>query len=245
MNEPIQFLVDHGYSVLFVWVLAEQTGLPVPSIPFLLAVGALAETGRLNFTVALGVAVLAALLSDSSWYQAGHRYGKKVLHLVCRISLEPDTCVRQTENILLRHGARSLLVAKFLPGLSATAAPLAGMSRMRLSRFLFFDGLGALIWAGSYMGGGYIFSDHLEQAAAYSMQFGSSLIVLLVGALAIYVGRHYIRRQRFIRESVRRHIGSRIQQRNGLGAGRWTKPLVPECKHKPCSPLSSCLDSTR
>src|SRR5712691_2508672 len=144
MNETLWFLLRHGYSVLFAWVLVEQLGLPVPSVPLLLAAGALAGRGRLNLSLVAALPIVAALLSDALWYELGRRRGVKVLQFLCRISLEPDSCVRRTENVFARHGARSLLVAKFVPGLN-TAAP----EPVPLLRCAGGDGLGGRVcWAG-------------------------------------------------------------------------------------------------
>lgn len=198
MNETFQFLIRHGYTVLFVWVFAEQIGLPLPAVPLLLAAGALAGAGQMNFALALGLALVAALASDTIWYEIGRRRGASVLNFLCRISLEPDSCVRRTEGIFARHGARSLLVAKFIPGLNTAAPPLAGVFQMRLSRFLFFDVLGSLLWAGSFLLLGYAFSDQFERVAQRALDLGSWLLVLLVGGLAAYIGWKYIQRQRFL-----------------------------------------------
>ena len=200
MNETLGFLLRHGYSVLFVWVLAEQLGLPVPSVPLLLAAGALAGRGHLNLSLVAALPILAALMSDALWYQLGRRRGVKVLQFLCRISLEPDSCVRRTEDVFARHGARSLLVAKFVPGLNTAAPPLAGVFRMRLGRFLFFDALGVMVWVGAFVGLGYVFSDQLERVADHALRLGTGLLVLLLGALASYIGWKYLRRRQFMRE---------------------------------------------
>ena len=127
MEHMIQFLLHHGYSVIFVWVFVEQLGLPVPSAPALLAMGALAGRGEFSFWLTLALATLASLGSDFFWFELGRHRGHNILNQLCRISLEPDSCVRRTQNLFIRYGARSLLVAKFVPGLGAVAAPLAGM----------------------------------------------------------------------------------------------------------------------
>lgn len=199
MDETFQFLIRHGYSVLFVWVLAEQLGLPLPATPLLLAAGALAGAGQMNIWLAIALAVLASLLGDVSWYEFGRRRGGKVLNLLCRISLEPDSCVRKTENAFVRHGSRSLLLAKFVPGLNTMAPPLAGIIGMRLWRFLIFDALGALLYIGLFTGLGFVFSNQLEQVAARVASLGFSLLVILGGGLAAYVAWKYIQRRRFIR----------------------------------------------
>ncbi len=201
MNDVVQFGLQYGYVVLFVWVLAEQIGFPVPSIPFLLAVGALAGAGRLNFGFVLALGVAAALLADLLWYYAGRRRGPKVLQLLCRLSFEPEACVHSAQKVFAKHGARSLLVAKFIPGLNLVAAPLAGLIRMRVPRFLLFDGVGAFIWVAGYAGLGYLFSDQLQQIAAYATRLSSSLLVILLGCVSAFVGWKYLKRRRALRET--------------------------------------------
>jgi len=200
MHQAFDFLIRHGHSVLFVWVLIEQLGVPIPAMPLLLAAGALAGTGHLSFFAALLFAVLGALTSDSVWFQLGRHKGIKVLQLLCRISLEPDSCVRRTEGIFSKQGARSLLVAKFLPGLGLVTPPLAGIFRMRFRRFLLFDAIGSTLWAGAFLALGYIFAGQIERVAANLASLGGWLLVLAVGALAAYIAFKFIARQRFLRE---------------------------------------------
>ena len=199
MDETFQFLIRHGYSVLFIWVLAEQLGLPLPATPLLLAAGALSGSGQMNLGLSITLAVVASLISDVSWYHFGRLRGGKVLSLLCRISLEPDSCVRKTENAFVRQGARSLLVAKFVPGLNTMAPPLAGIIGMRFSRFVFFDSVGAMLYIGSFVVVGYVFSNQLEAVAARVASLGFSLLVILVAALAAYIGWKFVQRRRFIR----------------------------------------------
>ena len=218
MDEAFQFLIRHGYSVLFVWVLAEQLGLPLPATPLLLAAGALAGQGQMNVWAAIALAVLASLIGDVSWYQFGRVRGGKVLNLLCRISLEPDSCVRETEGAFVRHGARSLLIAKFVPGLNTMAPPLAGIIGMRPGRFLLFDGLGALLYLGSFVALGYVFSNQLEQVAARVASLGFSLLVILAGALGAYIGWKYVQRRRFIRSlRIARITPDELQRRIEAG----------------------------
>jgi len=199
VDEAFRFLVRHGYAVLFAWVAAEQMGFPLPAIPLLLAAGALAGAGKLNLGLVIGTAVLASILSDGAWYEIGRRKGMKVLNLLCRMSLEPDSCVRRTEDVFTRHGARSLLVAKFVPGLTTAAPPLAGIFRMRRSRFVFFDAVGAAIWAGAFAGLGWLFSDRLERLAVQAARLGTWVLVILLTSLAAYVLWKYVHRQLFLR----------------------------------------------
>jgi membrane protein DedA with SNARE-associated domain len=198
LNESVQFLIQHGYILLFAWVLIEQMGLPVPAVPLLIAAGALAGSGKINLAVAMGSAIIAVLLADVFWYYLGRYRGGRVLKLLCRISLEPDSCVRRTENVFARHGAHSLLIAKFVPGLNTAAPTLAGIFRMPLSRFVVFDGLGAFFWVSTFIALGYGFSDQLEWVAAYFLRWGSWLLMVLLGALAAYIIWKYFQRQRFL-----------------------------------------------
>jgi membrane protein DedA with SNARE-associated domain len=206
MDEVFQFLIRHGYTVLFIWVFAEQIGIPLPSVPILLAAGALAGEGQLSFAAALGLAAIASLLSDVLWYHIGRYGGGSVPALLCRISLTPDSCVRRTEEIFLKHGIHSLLVAKFIPGLNTAAPPLAGIFRMHLAKFMVFDGLGALFWAGSFIGLGFLFSNQIEQIANHALRLGTWLVAVIIGGLLATVLWKYFERWRFLRQHVMARI---------------------------------------
>jgi membrane protein DedA with SNARE-associated domain len=199
----VQFLIRHGYVVVFASVLLDQGGLPVPSVPVLLAAGALAATGQMQLMLVLATAVAASLVSDVAWYGLGRRRGMRILNLLCRISLEPDSCVRQTEDIFARHGVPSLLVAKFIPGLSTAAPPLAGIIRMPLAQFVLFDGLGALLWIGGLVALGALFGEQLERLTASVATMGTWLIAVLLGGLLGGLGAYLLwkilARKRFLR----------------------------------------------
>src|SRR5258708_34615753 len=143
MHSALEFLLLHGYGVLLSWVFAEQIGLPGPSLPILLAAGALAGTGRFSFAGSIFLSVFASLVADSAWYALGRVRGIKVLQVLCKISLEPDSCVRRTEGVFAKQGARSLVLAKFVPGLGTVAPPLAGHFPIGPARFFLFRTLGA------------------------------------------------------------------------------------------------------
>jgi membrane protein DedA with SNARE-associated domain len=200
MHGTLQFVLRHGYALVFLVVLAEQAGLPIPSVPVLLAAGALAGQRKLSLSVTLALAVAASAIADLAWYELGRRRGHSILRLLCRISLEPDSCVRRTENLFAQRGARSLLVVKFIPGLSTASVTLAGMLRMRLWRFFAWDGAGALLWAAACAGAGFIFSAQLDRVAVHAQRLGAGLAVLLLGGLATYIAFKYRQRQRFIRD---------------------------------------------
>ena len=199
MDAVVDVLVQYGYVVVFGWVFAEQIGLPLPAVPVLLAAGAVAGNGRLSVALVLVLAAVASLVSDTIWYWIGRVRGGRVLGWLCRISLEPDSCVRRTQNAFSVHGARSLLVAKFVPGFSTAAPPLAGIIRMPLLRFVVFTGLGGLIWAGIFIGVGWLFSRQLEVAAGYVARLGGGAVALVVAGLGGYIVWKFVARQRFLR----------------------------------------------
>ena len=200
MSGPVSFVLHHPYLVLFGAVLAEQLGLPVPAMPFLLGAGALVGMNKLDPVSALALAVLASLLADLVWYEAGRRRGGSILKLLCRISLEPDSCVRRTENVFAKQGARTLLFAKFLPGLNTVAPPMAGMIGMSLPRFLFWDALGALLWSGGYFLVGLAFADQIDAVAERAAALGGRLVVGVLTLFALWLLYKYAQRQRFIRD---------------------------------------------
>ena len=200
LKETLQFVVDHGYAVLFAWVFAEQLGLPIPSLPILLAAGALAGAGQISLGSAIMLAVVASLIADVLWYEIGRHHGGRILGLLCRIALEPESCVRRTENVFQKYGSRSLLIAKFVPGLNTAATTMAGMTGMGRLRFILFDALGALLWAGSAAYVGYLFSGQLERLALYLARTGDVAVVLLMLLLAGYILRKYLARRSFQRQ---------------------------------------------
>ncbi len=199
MAEVLSFLLRHGYGILFAFVLAEQIGLPLPAAPILLAMGALAASGNFSFALAVVVAAAAAVIGDSLWFELGKRRGESVLGLLCRISLEPDSCVKSTKDLFRNRGGYTLLFAKFVPGLSTAAPPLAGMLGWSFPRFLLMDLAGSLLWVGAFMGTGYLFHAQLEQVAASLARLGWWAAVLVGGLAALFVAWKYIQRKRFIR----------------------------------------------
>jgi len=203
MNETIQFLTEYGPLVLFAVVFVEQIGLPLPALPVLVAAGVLAGTGHVNLWIALGVTVSAALAADWIWFELGRRQGRRVLDVLCRIALEPDSCVRRTEDFFTKHGPHSLMAAKFIPGLSTIAPPLAGIVGLGVPLFLLYDGLGAVVWAGSGLGIGYLFSDQIEQAVIYAEQVAPVATGAAIGALVLYIAHKAVSRCRQLRDVPR------------------------------------------
>lgn len=186
-----------SYLAIFFIVLAEQLGLPIPAAPILVGAGALAGSGQLSLLQVIGIVFPAALAADLVWYEIGRRRGTRVLRFLCRISLEPDSCVRRTQDVFVRRGAWSLAIAKFVPGLGTVAPPLAGAIRMRLGKFLLLDGIGILAWSIAFTGLGFLFSEQLERLVGYSDRARVLIPILLAGGLTAYVGWKYLQRRRF------------------------------------------------
>lgn len=200
MNELIQFIAKNGYWVVFFGVFVEQIGVPLPSNFLLIIAGALAGLGQLDLAFVIFLTVAAALLGDTIWYCIGRIRGFQVLRFLCRISLEPDSCVSGAKGMFLRHGASSLIVAKFVPGFSTVAQPIAGAMNMNPGRFVILDGLGSLIWATVFVGLGYVFSDQFEQIVGYAANFGWWFGLILAAGLALYIAWKFVSRHRFIRK---------------------------------------------
>jgi membrane protein DedA with SNARE-associated domain len=199
MSDTVQFVVRHGYLLIFFWLLAEQAALPIPSLPLLLVSGALARTGQLKLSSVITYALAACLIADNVWFQLGKRFSARALQFICKVSLEPDSCVRRTENVFVKYGLSSLLLSKFIPGLNVVAAPLAGGSGANFGRFLLFDTLGALIWITSYVFAGYIFSYQLELAVGYAIRMGSGFVLVAICTLAAWIAWKLLQRRRFVK----------------------------------------------
>jgi len=198
--ETLYHLIEqYGLLLVFVNVLVEQLGAPVPAYPTLIITGAMAQGGQYPAALLLLVAVVAALIADFTWYLAGRRYGRRVMAQLCRISLSPDSCVRQTESIYLRWGARSLLVAKFIPGFASIASALSGTMGTRRSSFLLYDALGSALWAGLGIFLGSLFSTAVDDLLAVLAQLGRYGMMLVAIALAIFVASKWWQRRRFRR----------------------------------------------
>src|ERR1700691_4545134 len=177
------FFLHYAYVILFLWVMGEQLGVPVPSIPLLLAAGTLTATHKLSFPLVLFSVVAACFVSDSLWYMLGKRFGGTMVKLVCRLSFESSLCVRKTEDYFTKYGEQALLVAKFVPGLGTVAAPIAGQTGMKYRVFLAYDLAGALFWAATVTVIGRFFGDVLKthpQALSWMGHFAGALFVLAI-----------------------------------------------------------------
>lgn len=200
MALPLHILLTYGYLLLFGWVLIEQLGVPLPATPALLAAGALSAAGRLRMTEAFAAAWLAVLVADAAWFCFGRRFGHHVLNLLCKLSLEPTTCVRRTQETFGRRRGALLLVSKFIPGLATLAAPVAAQNGMSFPAFLALDGVGSALWCGVFLAGGSFFANALQhdpRALAWMERFSGLLLLALVAA--ILTGR-VLRRRAILRK---------------------------------------------
>jgi membrane protein DedA with SNARE-associated domain/rhodanese-related sulfurtransferase len=191
--------------VVFVNVLLQQLGVPVPVLPTLLVAGSLVAGGAQGLTL-LAAAVLASVIADWLWYLAGKAFGYRVLSGLCRLSINPETCVTQTEGRFVRWGVWSLLIAKFVPGFSTVAPPIAGALRMPPVSFIIAAGLGAALWAGSAILAGWVLRDELHSALATLGEHASVLLATTVAAVAAWLGWKLWRRRRFRRQAAIPHI---------------------------------------
>jgi membrane protein DedA with SNARE-associated domain len=199
LTDGVQWLERYSVVLLPTLVVAEQVGIPLPAVPALLVVGALAAEGRVSVWLIIGAIAAVALPVDLVWHELGRRRGARVLSGLCRLSLEPDVCVRRTENLFLRHGIRALLVSKFLPGLTTVMPPLAGIFGVSRVRFVFYDLAGVVLWAGFWVGVGHVFSDTIEVVVQRVAALGRTAGFLVMGALVGYVLLKYLRRWLFLR----------------------------------------------
>jgi membrane protein DedA with SNARE-associated domain len=199
LSGSVEWLERYSIVILPALVVAEQIGIPLPAVPALLAVGALAAQGRISLVLVIGAIAIVALPVDLVWHEIGRRRGARVLTGLCRLSLEPDVCVRRTENIFLRYGVRALLVSKFLPGLTTVMPPLAGIFGVARLRFVLYDLAGIVLWAGLWAGIGYAFSDALEEVVRRASALGHAAGATVVGALVAYVLLKVLRRWLFLR----------------------------------------------
>jgi len=193
-------VVRYGIPLVSLNVFAEQIGMPIPAIPTLIVAGALSRDGKISSTHVMVGALIASLVADWIWFMLGRVYGYRMLRLLCRISLSPDSCVRDTEANFERWGMKSLLVAKFIPGFSTVAPPLAGATRRGTIEFLLYDAGGAFLWAGSAVAAGRVFHRAIDRIIARIESLGGWAVVFVAGVLALWVFVKWAQRARFMKQ---------------------------------------------
>ncbi len=225
MHELQPLIQQHGLTLLFFNVLLEQLGLPIPAYPALIVAGALAlQGGGVPLGQALAVAVSACLIADLIWFFAGRRYGGFMLRSVCKVSLSPDSCIRQSQSLYLRIGPRALLISRFLPGASALTTTMAGMTRTPLPRFLAYDCAGAALWAGSALMLGSIFSSAVDRILDWLTEYASVGVSALLGTFAVFIAWKLWQRFSLLKRTARIPRISVDELRARLDAGE--PPLI-------------------
>ncbi len=185
--DPLHLLARWGLALVFATVLLEHAGLPIPAPPLLIAAGSLAAEGTMHAELVLLCAFAACLAADHAWFFGGRRFGRRLLGWLCRLSLSPDSCVRSTDDLIVRHGAALLLVKSFIPGISVVAIPTAAAMGLSYRRFLAFDALGTLGWCGAYLALGMIFRREVGVALAVLDELGAWALAVVGAAFALYL----------------------------------------------------------
>jgi membrane protein DedA with SNARE-associated domain/rhodanese-related sulfurtransferase len=194
----IELIAEYGLLLVFINVLVEQAGAPVPAVPTLVVAGALASSGRLPLGAVILAALMACLIADLAWYWAGRHYGAAVMRTLCRISLSPDSCVKQSELRFQRWRGQILLIAKFVPGLSIIAPPLVGAMRLSPQVFVLMDAIGSLLWIGLVVGLGYAFAHQIDHVLFLLASAGTVAVEVIVAALIAYVLVKWWQRRRLL-----------------------------------------------
>jgi membrane protein DedA with SNARE-associated domain/rhodanese-related sulfurtransferase len=238
MPDLIELVFQHGTLLVFAATLAARIGAPVPAAPVLAVAGAAAAGAQASLIELLAAAIVANLLGDGLWFWAGRRYGYQVLKLLCRISMSPDSCVRQSEAFIGRWGGSSLIAAKFVPGVSIVAPPMAGALGMSLPTFVGYESLAALIWAGALLGVGAIFSGQIRDVLALMSTLGIYALAALALAFVVYVVARYLRRRAFLRAVGMARV-SVAELRSLIDAG--AQPVVIDVR----SDVGRSLDARR
>ena len=197
IHQFFSVLSQNGLAVVAINVLLNQIGLPVPVVPTLVLAGAIAANGQLPLGWLFLAAVSACVVADCIWYGIGQKYGIRVLKVLCQISLEPDSCVSETESQFDRWGVNSLVIAKFVPGWATIAPPLAGAMRIGWLRFIALSTLAAILWAGAGLFAGVLFNTQIERLMIRLDQFGSIALAAGLSLLIVYVGYKWWERRRF------------------------------------------------
>jgi membrane protein DedA with SNARE-associated domain/rhodanese-related sulfurtransferase len=223
----IELIAQYGLLLVFANVLVEQAGAPVPAVPTMIVAGALAAADRLPLGGVLAVAVVACLLADFAWYAAGRYFGGGVMRTLCRISLSPDSCVKQSELRFQRWRGGVLLLAKFVPGLSTVAPPLVGAMGLRAAPFALFDGLGSLLWVGVAVCLGYVFANQIDYVLDALASAGSVALMLLGCPLVLYIAVKWWQRHRLLR-TLRMARITVEELNNAITAGQ--KPAIVDVR---------------
>jgi membrane protein DedA with SNARE-associated domain len=197
MNNILGAVWHHGYLLVFLFVLAEACGLPAPAALALVAAGAASAAHILSAPVSIAFAVLAMLLGDTLLFFLGRYMGWALLSVLCRLSLNPETCILRSAEAFYKRGKLTLLFAKFVPGINTMAPPLAGSMKMRLGQFMRLDLAGALIYAATYIALGYLFRDFVVKITRGIQNASHVLAEVLFVALLVFIVYRVIQYRRY------------------------------------------------
>jgi membrane protein DedA with SNARE-associated domain/rhodanese-related sulfurtransferase len=197
MPNLIELLQVYGVFIIFAIVLAEQGGLPIPAFPVLIVSGALAVGGGISWPACIVMAMAACLIADLFWFNAGRYYGTRILRLLCKISLSPDSCVSQTEDKFARFGPKSLIVSKFIPGFNIVASPMSGALGVSTPRFVAFSMSGSLLWSATGLAIGAYFHKSVDQVLLTMSTMGTTALIIVLSLLGLFVLYKFIERRRF------------------------------------------------
>ncbi|MDB5732670.1 MAG: rhodanese protein [Variovorax sp.] len=199
MQALMALMVDHAVAVVFIVTFAARLGLPLPAAPVLVVAGTLSAVAPPMLLVALVLAALLGnVLGDSAWFYAGRRYGYRFMRLLCKISISPDSCVRRSEALITRWGGLSLVAAKFVPGVSVVAPPMAGALGMSSLRFLGFEVGAALLWTGVFLSLGGFFREQIGTVLDALADAGGVATAALAAVLGVMLAVRYWRRRAFL-----------------------------------------------
>jgi len=201
------------YGGLLLAVLAQQLGLPVPSIVFLMAAGALSARGQMLTSIVVLLGVLGCLAGDGLWFWVGRRWGSKAMRILCRLTPDPRGCSKNAQEKFQRYGLPVLCVAKFLPGLDMVMPPLSGAEGASVPAFFALDTVGGLLWSGAYVGLGYLFSNELDVAIRWAEHCGKALGIAIVAPFVLYAGWRGLVLLRMTRQLRLRRISPRMLSR--------------------------------
>jgi membrane protein DedA with SNARE-associated domain/rhodanese-related sulfurtransferase len=197
VDEFVELLLHHGPLLVFAVTLLKRIGAPLPAGPMLVVAGGLGALGQMSVAITVALSLAANLLGDAVWFLGGRRYGYRVLRMLCRISLSPDTCVRQSEGMFERWAGWSLIAAKFVPGVSVVAAPMAGALKMSWRRFLGWDLAAAAVWTALYMAVGYVFRRQVREMLQLIADLGTRAAIALVVLAVLVLAWRLARRRRW------------------------------------------------
>jgi membrane protein DedA with SNARE-associated domain len=187
MNAISELLLTYGLTVVFLNVLLDQLGVPLPAVPTLIVVGALAAQGKISGWAALALGILGSMTGDTLWYALGRYQGRRFLDLLSRLSASSIDGARRMERLSQRWGSWALVVAKFIPGVATVAPPLAGASGVSFVRLLLFSFVGSLLWAGCSVLAGVAFSGGVDLLLEGFSGFQTRVTIVVVSALVGYI----------------------------------------------------------